>query len=53
MNKTVYNFFLDKKHHEYRHAVDWNLAEEYSAKGMTPSSVWLTALSVFARKKRQ
>lgn len=36
MNKTVYNFFLDKKHHEYRHAVDWNLAEEYSAKGMTP-----------------
>ena len=36
MNKAVYNFFLDKKHHEYRHAVDWNLAEEYSAKGMTP-----------------
>lgn len=32
----VYKFILDKKHHKYRHTVDWKLAEEYSSKGLTP-----------------
>ena len=33
---NLYNFIVSKKHHQYRHTVDWNLAEEYSAKGLSP-----------------
>lgn len=36
MNKNLYNFILDKKHHEYRHSVAWELAEEYAAKNLSP-----------------
>ena len=32
----IYNFILEKKHHRFRHSVDWNLAEEYAAKGLSP-----------------
>ncbi len=32
----IYNFILEKKHHQFRHSVDWNLAEEYAAKGLSP-----------------
>lgn len=35
MMKNLYDFILNKKHHEYRHNVDWNLAEEYSALGFS------------------
>ena len=35
MNSIVYNFILNKEHHAYRHIVDWKLAEEYSAKGLS------------------
>ena len=33
---NLYNFIVSKKHHQYRHTVDWNLAEEYSKKGLSP-----------------
>ena len=33
---NLYNFIVSKKHHQYRHTVDWNLAEEYSSKGLSP-----------------
>ncbi len=36
MNKKLYDFILNKEHHKYRHSVDWDLAEEYAAKGLTP-----------------
>ena len=36
MNKQLYDFILNKKHHSYRKTVDWNLADEYSAAGLTP-----------------
>lgn len=36
MNKNLYNSILDKKHHEYRHSVAWELAEEYAAKNLSP-----------------
>ena len=29
-------YIVNKEHHKYRHTVDWNLSEEYSAKGLTP-----------------
>lgn len=34
MNKSVYNYIVEKKHHTFRHNVEWNLAEEYFAKGL-------------------
>ena len=33
---NLYNFIVSKKHHQYRHTVDWILAEEYSKKGLSP-----------------
>lgn len=33
---NLYNFVVNKKHHAYRRTVSWNLAEEYSEKGLTP-----------------
>ena len=32
----LYDFIVSKKHHVYRHKVDWNLSEEYSKKGLSP-----------------
>ena len=36
MKKLLYDFILNKEHHKYRHTVDWTLAEEYSAKALSP-----------------
>lgn len=36
MNKNLYNYIVNKEHHKFRHSVDWNLGEEYSAKGLSP-----------------
>ncbi len=36
MNKKLYDFIVNKKHHQYRHTVNWNLGEEYSQKGLSP-----------------
>ncbi len=32
----LYNFILNKEHHKFRHSVDWDLANEYASKGLTP-----------------
>ena len=34
--EKLYKFVANKEHHIYRRKVDWNLAEEYSAKGLSP-----------------
>lgn len=34
---SLLHYLLAKKHHQYRHRVDWNLAEEYSARGLSPA----------------
>ena len=36
MNKKLYNFIRSKQHHQYRNPVEWNLAEVYSAKKLSP-----------------
>ncbi|MCQ2451267.1 MAG: pyruvate formate-lyase [Clostridia bacterium] len=36
MNKELYDFIVDKKHHEFRHTVDWNLGEEYQKNNLSP-----------------
>ena len=36
MNKNVYDFYVNKKHHIYRHNVEWNLADEYASKNLSP-----------------
>ncbi len=36
MDKKFYEFIINKKHHSTRCDVDWNLADEYSSKGMSP-----------------
>lgn len=36
MNKKVYDFFVNKEHHSFRRTVDWNLADEYAEKKLTP-----------------
>ena len=36
MNDLLH-YIIAKKHHQFRKTVDWNLAEEYSAKGLTPT----------------
>ena len=36
MDKSFYDFIVDKKHHAFRHTVDWNLAEEYAVKKLPP-----------------
>lgn len=36
MNKALYNFILNKEHHQYRKTVDWDLGAEYSQKGLSP-----------------
>ena len=32
----LYDYILNKEHHKYRHNVEWNLAEEYANKGLSP-----------------
>ena len=32
----LFDFIINKEHHQFRHAVDWNLAEEYAAKNLLP-----------------
>ena len=32
----LYNFILNKEHHKFRHSVEWDLANEYAAKGLSP-----------------
>ena len=32
----LYNFVLNKEHHQFRHSVNWDLASEYSQKGLKP-----------------
>ena len=34
--ENLYNYIVNKEHHKYRHTVDFKLAEEYSAKGLSP-----------------
>ena len=34
--ENLYDYIVGKKHHRYRHTVDWKLAEEYSSKGLSP-----------------
>ncbi|MCQ2449340.1 MAG: hypothetical protein MJ132_04030, partial [Clostridia bacterium] len=34
MNENLYQFILNKEHHQYRHTVDWDLAGEYAEKEM-------------------
>ena len=36
MDKNLYNTVINRKHHKYRHKVGWDLAREYSEKGLTP-----------------
>ncbi len=36
MNQKLYQFILNKEHHQYRHTVDWDLCGEYAAKGFSP-----------------
>ena len=36
MKKSLYNFILNKEHHKFRHSVNWNLADEYAKKGLSP-----------------
>ncbi len=36
MNKSLYNFVLNKEHHQHRHSVDWDLAIEYSKSNVSP-----------------
>lgn len=33
---TLYNTIVNKEHHKYRRHLDWNLADEYAAKGLSP-----------------
>ena len=35
MDKKFYEFILNKGHHQFRHMVDWNLAEEYASKDLS------------------
>ncbi len=36
MKRALYNYILNKEHHQYRHNVDWDLAGEYSNSGLSP-----------------
>ena len=36
MNNALYNYILNKEHHQFRHEVEWDLANEYAAKGLSP-----------------
>lgn len=36
MQQELYRFIVDKKHHSYRHSVDWKLAEAYAERKLDP-----------------
>ena len=36
MNSRLYDFIVNKEHHAYRHSVEWNLAQEYAEKRLSP-----------------
>lgn len=36
MNNKFYQFILNREHHSFRHKVNWDLANEYSAKKLSP-----------------
>lgn len=36
MNKSFYTSILNKEHHKFRRTIDWNLAEEYHLKKLSP-----------------
>ena len=36
MENELYRIILNKEHHKYRRRVDFDLAAEYSAKGLSP-----------------
>lgn len=36
MNSSLLNFISEKQHHRFRKTVDWNLAEDYCARKLTP-----------------
>lgn len=36
MNKNLYDFIVNKQHHQFRHTVDWKLGKEYSDKKLSP-----------------
>lgn len=38
MNRELYDFIVGGRHHAYRHAVDWNLADGYAARGLAPAA---------------
>ena len=33
---ALLQYIITKQHHKYRHEVDWNLADEYAKKGLSP-----------------
>lgn len=36
INKNLYNLIINREHHQFRKSVEWNLAEEYCAKSLSP-----------------
>jgi len=36
MNKELYNFIIDKKHHKFRHPLGIDLAQKYKSEGLSP-----------------
>ena len=37
MKQDLYDYYIsEKRHHTHRHMVEWNLAQEYAEKGLTP-----------------
>lgn len=36
MNQSLYQFILNKQHHQYRKTVEWDLANEYALKQLSP-----------------
>ena len=45
--KDLLHYIVAKKHHRFRKTVDWNLAEEYCAKGLTPIERMTDRFAVF------
>lgn len=36
MDKKLYEFIINKEHHKFRHAVEWDLSAEYSKNSLSP-----------------
>ena len=52
MENELYRIILNKEHHKYRRRVDWNLAEEYSALGLSPEERMSDRFSRMCREER-